>query len=148
MEFPLYFSIFRKTRYLIHLTICNEHILNTFDQNCNLITYIMHNFDSFFHQIGKYITINEKFTQENQFFLFYFLCTVWHFHNLGNPIWLLTVWPYFISPNCQNVQVFFLFICHGYSYYHGYCSCTRLQLRWSLQSVLSPKTPDHCGSNS
>ena len=62
MEFPLYFSIFRKTRYLIHLTICNEHILNTFDQNRNLITYIMHNFDSFFHQIGKYITINEKFT--------------------------------------------------------------------------------------
>ena len=76
MEFPLYFSIFRKTRYLIHLTICNEHILNTFDQNRNLITYIIHNFDSFFHQIGKYITINEKFTQENQFFLFYFLCTV------------------------------------------------------------------------
>ena len=49
MEFHLYFSIFRKTRYLIHLTICNEHILNTLDQNRNLITYIKHNFDSFFH---------------------------------------------------------------------------------------------------
>ena len=72
MEFPLYFSIFRKTCYLIHLTICNEHILNTLDQNHNLITHIMHNFDSFFHQIGKYIIINEKFIEENQFFLFYF----------------------------------------------------------------------------
>ena len=49
MEFHLYFSIFLKTRYLIHLTICNEHILNTLAQNHNLITHFMHNFDSFFH---------------------------------------------------------------------------------------------------
>ena len=49
LEFCQYFSIYCKTRYLIHLTICNEHILTTSDQNCNLIAYIMDSFDSFFH---------------------------------------------------------------------------------------------------
>ena len=41
MEFHKYFSIYCKTRYLIHLTTCNEHILTTSDQNRNLIAYIM-----------------------------------------------------------------------------------------------------------
>ena len=49
LEFCQYFSIYCKTRYLIHLTICNEHILTTSDQNRNLIAYIMDSFDSFFH---------------------------------------------------------------------------------------------------
>ena len=49
MEFHLYFLIFRKTPYLIHLTTCNEHILTELDQNRNLIAYIIHNFDSFSH---------------------------------------------------------------------------------------------------
>ena len=49
MEFHHYFSIFHKTRYLIHLTTCNEHILITSDQNRNLIAHIMDSFDPFFH---------------------------------------------------------------------------------------------------
>ena len=49
MEFHQYFSVFHKTRYLIHLTTSNEHILTTSDQNCNLIAFIMDSFDSFFH---------------------------------------------------------------------------------------------------
>ena len=49
MEFHQYFLIYCKTRYLIHLTTCNEHILTTSDQNRNLIAHIMDSFDSFFH---------------------------------------------------------------------------------------------------
>ena len=49
LEFCQYFSIFHKTRYLIHLTTCNKHILTTSDQNRNLIAHIMDSFDSFFH---------------------------------------------------------------------------------------------------
>ena len=49
LEFRQYFSIYCKTRYLIHLTTCNEHILNISDQNHNLIAHIMDSFDSFFH---------------------------------------------------------------------------------------------------
>ena len=45
-----------------------------------------------------------------------FLFTIWHSHNLGNPIWLLIVWSHYISPNCQNINV--LYLIHLSLYYY------------------------------
>ena len=63
LEFHQYFSIYCKTRYLIHLTTCNEHILTTSDQNSNLIAHIIDSFDSFFHLLIK--LANELLQKKN-----------------------------------------------------------------------------------
>ena len=49
MELCQYFSVFQKTRYLIHLITCHKHVFTKSAKNRNLLRHIIHNFDSFFH---------------------------------------------------------------------------------------------------
>ena len=60
--------------------------------SCNFLVYIVPNLDSFFPSFSIKLEnklLQMKNLQDKKFFLLYFLFTVWHFHNLGNPIWLL-----------------------------------------------------------
>ena len=112
LEFCQYFSLFRKTRYLIHLTTCNKHIFSKLDIKSLFVKVYYAQFLIIFPYFliklaNKLLQMKHLHDKDNSFSSI-FLFTIWHSYNLGNPIWLLIVWSHYISPNCQNINVLYL----------------------------------------